>query len=142
MKYGMAILSGLASALFVAGCDTLGEEPVSLPHGLNHIGMSHSGQTETGEMSYYSVKTNGGSQTASGEKLTNDGHTAAHRTLPFGTKVEVTNLRNNRTAVVRINDRGPFISGRIIDVSIGVAKKLDFVGNGVAPCRIEVLSSN
>lgn len=57
----------------------------------------------------------------------------------MGTMVEVTNLANNRSAIVRINDRGPFVRGRIIDVSIGVAGKLDFVGRGVAHCRIEVL---
>lgn len=54
--------------------------------------------------------------------------------------VKVTNLRNDKSAVVRITDRGPFIAGRIIDVSIGTARKLDFVGSGVAPCRVEVLA--
>lgn len=101
--------------------------------------LKSAGRTESGEMSWYSVRTNGGTRTASGEKLSDKAFTAAHRTLPFGTKVKVTNLRNDRTAVVRINDRGPFIEGRIVDVSLGAARKLDFVGSGVAPCRIEVL---
>lgn len=65
--------------------------------------------------------------------------TAAHKTLPFGTYVMVTNLNNGKSAVVRINDRGPFVKGRVIDLSYAAAKMLDLVGPGVAPVRIEVL---
>ncbi len=93
-----------------------------------------------GKASFYSVRTNGGRQTASGERLRNDAATAAHRSLPFGTRVRVTNLRNGRSAVVRINDRGPFIKGRIIDVTISVARQLQMVSAGVVPCTIEVLA--
>ncbi|MEM9015780.1 MAG: septal ring lytic transglycosylase RlpA family protein [Verrucomicrobiota bacterium] len=98
------------------------------------------GEIEEGEMSYYSVETNG-TETASGELLSDSKPTAAHRTLPMGTWVKVTNLMNGKTARVRINDRGPFVEGRIIDVAIGVARKLEFVDRGIAPCRIEVLPS-
>lgn len=96
--------------------------------------------TQRGKMSWYSVKTNGGTATASGKRFTNAGATAAHRTLPFGTKVRVTNLTNNRTQIVTITDRGPFIKGRIIDVSIGTARKLKFVNAGVVSCKVEVLA--
>jgi rare lipoprotein A len=65
--------------------------------------------------------------------------TAAHRTLPFGTQVMVTNLDNGRTAVVRINDRGPFVKERIIDLSYAAARLLDIVGHGTAPVRLDVL---
>lgn len=65
--------------------------------------------------------------------------TAAHRTLPFGTKVMVTNLKNGKSVIVRINDRGPFVRGRIIDLSYAAARMLDMVGQGVVPVRIEVL---
>jgi rare lipoprotein A len=65
--------------------------------------------------------------------------TAAHRTLPFGTRVKVTNLDNGATAVVRINDRGPFVEGRIIDVSGAAAKKLDLMDSGTATVSVEVL---
>ncbi len=105
------------------------------------LGLRKTGQVSQGKMSYYSVKTNGGTRTASGERLSNSGMTAAHKTFPMGTMVEVTNLNNNRSAIVKINDRGPYIHGRIIDVSIGVAGQLDFVSSGVAPCRVEVLKS-
>jgi rare lipoprotein A len=66
--------------------------------------------------------------------------TAAHRTLPFGTRVMVTNLNNGRAAVVRINDRGPFVNERIIDLSYSAARLLDMVESGIAPVRVEVLA--
>lgn len=65
--------------------------------------------------------------------------TAAHRSLPFGTRVRVTNKRNGRSVVVRINDRGPFIRGRIIDVSVAAAHKLGMVQSGIAPVILEIL---
>ena len=97
--------------------------------------------TQRGKMSWYSVKTNGGTVTASGKRFSDSGATAAHRTLRFGTKVRVTNLKNGRSQIVSITDRGPFIKGRIIDVSIGTARKLKFVGDGVVSCKVEVLGT-
>ena len=98
-----------------------------------------SAHTETGKASYYSTKCNGGTHTASGQKLVNSSNTAAHKTLPFGTLVKVTNLKNGRSEVVSITNRGPFCRGRIIDVTIGVAKKLGFINSGVVPVKIEVV---
>ncbi|MUG96620.1 septal ring lytic transglycosylase RlpA family protein [Scytonema sp. UIC 10036] len=80
-----------------------------------------------------------GNRTATGERYNPEGLTAAHRSLPFGTRVRVTNTRNGRSVVVRINDRGPFIRGRIIDLSAGAARILGVMRTGVAPVRIEVL---
>ncbi len=94
---------------------------------------------EHGKASWYSIKTNHGTETASGEVLTNHGATAAHKTLPMGTKVRVTNLANKKSEVVIINDRGPFKKGRIIDVTIGTAKRLGFVQRGIVPVKVEVL---
>lgn len=102
-------------------------------------GYARSDRVYHGKASWYSIKTNHGTVTASGERLRNDARTAAHRSLPFGTRVLVTNLRNGHTAVVRITDRGPFIKGRIIDVTIGVARSLGMVTAGVVPCTVEVL---
>ena len=65
--------------------------------------------------------------------------TAAHRRLPFGTMVKVTRLSNNRTVTVRINDRGPYIPGRIIDLSMAAAGELGMVNRGVAPVKLEIL---
>ncbi|KAL0265443.1 UNVERIFIED_CONTAM: hypothetical protein PYX00_011052 [Menopon gallinae] len=80
-----------------------------------------------------------GKLTANGETYDMTALTAAHRTLPFGTKVKVVNLLNNRCVVVRINDRGPFKEERIIDVSKAAAEELDFIRNGIVPVRIEIL---
>ncbi|BAW95770.1 putative rare lipoprotein A [[Synechococcus] sp. NIES-970] len=81
-----------------------------------------------------------GRRTASGEPFNQYAMTAAHKTLPFGTRVRVTNLRNNRSVVVRINDRGPFTPGRIIDLSRGSAEQIGLVSSGVANVRIDVLN--
>ncbi|MDR3496255.1 MAG: septal ring lytic transglycosylase RlpA family protein [Ancalomicrobiaceae bacterium] len=78
-----------------------------------------------------------GSQTASGERFNMHAMTAAHRTLPIGTWVKVTNLLNGKSVVVRINDRGPFVRGRILDVSRNAAVELDFIARGVTRVRIE-----
>ena len=96
------------------------------------IAVSAQAQTWSGKASYYS-----GGRTASGGHV--GSHTAAHRSLPFGTKVKVTNLRNGRSTVVTINDRGPFVRGRIIDVSTGAAGELGMRGSGVAKVRLSTL---
>lgn len=91
--------------------------------------------TETGQASYYADKFQG-RQTANGETFRQSKKTAAHRTLPFGTKVTVKNLSNGRTVKVRINDRGPFAKGRIIDLSKKAARKIAMVNAGVADVEI------
>lgn len=95
--------------------------------------------TETGKASFYADKFDG-RVTASGEIFKQRKLTAAHRTLPFGSVVKVTNLENNKTVTVTINDRGPFVNDRVIDLSKSAAQKLDFIRKGVAKVRIEVIS--
>jgi rare lipoprotein A len=95
--------------------------------------------TEQGKASWYSIATNRGTRTASGQKLCNVSPTAAHKTLPMGTKVRVTNQANGKSEVVTINDRGPYTRGRIIDVTVGVAERLGFRHRGVVPVKVEVL---
>jgi len=97
-----------------------------------------SNQTQTGTASWYGSKYHG-RKTSSGELYNKNDMTAAHNTLPFGTKVKVTNLANNESVVLRINDRGPFVGNRIIDVSEVAAKKLDMHKQGVATVQVEVL---
>ncbi|MDH5603054.1 MAG: septal ring lytic transglycosylase RlpA family protein [Cyclobacteriaceae bacterium] len=97
-----------------------------------------SGQVQEGKASFYADKFEG-KPTASGEKYRHNQATAAHKTLPFGTKVKVTNLANNKTVVVRVNDRGPFVEGRIIDLSKSAAETLGFVQQGLANVKIEVV---
>ncbi|MDJ0732041.1 MAG: septal ring lytic transglycosylase RlpA family protein [Crocosphaera sp.] len=80
-----------------------------------------------------------GRLTANGERYNQNGLTAAHKSLPFGTQVRVTNLNNGRSVIVRINDRGPYIHGRVIDLSKGAASVIGLVSSGVAPVQLEIL---
>ena len=144
MRFGSPAQFALALAVLLAlpGCVTTtgsggGRASSGIPPGA--IPLRPTGKVYHGKMSWYSVRTNRGTRTASGEPFRNDRRTAAHRTLPFGSLVMVTNLRNGRSQVVRITDRGPFIRGRIIDVAIGVARELDFVNTGVVPVRMELM---
>ncbi|MCB1095022.1 MAG: septal ring lytic transglycosylase RlpA family protein [Verrucomicrobiae bacterium] len=95
-------------------------------------------KTLQGKASWYSTRTNG-TRTASGEPLSDKALTAAHRTLPFGSRVRVTNTANDRQVVVRITDRGPFGKGRVIDLSLEAAKQIDMISAGVVPVRVDVL---
>lgn len=95
-------------------------------------------QVQYGKASFYANKFEGRT-TASGEKYWHSKLTAAHRSFPFNTRVRVTNLENNRSVVVRINDRGPFVKDRIIDVSKSAARKLQFIKDGLCDVKIEVV---
>jgi rare lipoprotein A len=89
----------------------------------------------TGKASYYADSFQG-KKTANGERYQKGKLTAAHKTLPFGTKVKVTNLKNGRSVKVKINDRGPYAKGRIIDLSKKAAKKIGMIQQGVAEVRV------
>ena len=104
----------------------------SLPSGVKVL------EEEYGVASYYADKFHG-RKTASGEVFDMNKISAAHKEMPLGTVVRVTNLKNGRWVVLKINDRGPFVKGRIIDLSYGAAKQLDFVREGTTDVRIEVL---
>lgn len=91
---------------------------------------------EKGKASFYADFFQG-RQTSNGETFKQRKLTAAHRTLPFGTRVRVKNLKNGKTVKVRINDRGPFVDGRIIDLSRKAARKLGMINDGVAPVELE-----
>jgi len=98
------------------------------------------GYTEQGNASWYGDPFNG-RRASNGEIYDMYKLTAAHRTLPFDTRVRVTNLNNGKSTTVRITDRGPFVEGRIIDLSLAAAREIDLVGPGVAPVRVEVLGN-
>jgi len=102
---------------------------------------SHSsGNTHSGLASMYGTKGDGyaGRRSASGERVSSGALTAAHKTLPFGTMVRVTNTRTNRSVVVRINDRGPFVRGRVIDLTPAGARAIGM--SGLAPVSLAVVS--
>src|SRR3954469_1678327 len=108
---------------------------LALSASLYMISCSHK-IVEPGKASYYADKFEG-RQTSNGEIFKQRKKTAAHRTLPFGTKVTVKNLANGKRVKVRINDRGPFVQGRTIDLSKKAAKKLDMVNAGVAEVQLK-----
>ncbi|MEX6502408.1 septal ring lytic transglycosylase RlpA family protein [Pseudomonas zhanjiangensis] len=112
-------------ALLLTGCSSQGIDP----HGYHADGMA----------SWYGARHHG-KPTASGERFDQNALTAAHRSLPFGSRVRVTNLANDKQVVVRINDRGPFSKGRIIDLSRRAAEQLDMLRSGVAPVRLQQLT--
>jgi rare lipoprotein A len=105
---------------------------------LNLFLISGYAQVQTGKASFYADKFEG-THTASGEKYKHNKLTAAHKSLPFGTKVRLTNLANNQTAEVVINDRGPYVEDRIVDVSKAAAEQLGFLNQGLAEVKLEVV---
>jgi peptidoglycan lytic transglycosylase len=126
-----SIVPGLVlGALVLTGC---ARHPPPVPEGPRN-------GVEIGTASWYGPDFHG-RPTSSREIYNMNDMTAAHPTLPFGTYVLVTNLDNQRTAVVRVNDRGPFVGGRIIDLSYAAARVLDMVGPGTARVRLEVLKA-
>ncbi len=125
-SFQMKRLLGLCALLsFLAGCAS--NDTVD-PHGYD----------KTGVASYYGAK-HQGKRTASGERFNKNSLTAAHRQLPFGTRVKVTNLNNDRSCVVRINDRGPHTRGRLIDLSQEAAERLGMLKSGTARVRVQAL---
>jgi len=119
----------LLLALSACGCAT--SHGLVRPHESAQVGLA----------SYYG-RAHDGRHTASGEVFDMHAMTAAHRTLPFGTRVRVTNLSNGRRVVVRINDRGPHKKKRIIDLSYGAAREIGLVGAGVGQVRVEVVGTS
>jgi|GEM_PF-2868873 rare lipoprotein A len=98
-------------------------------------------QTEEGQASYYANKFKG-RRTSSGEKYHPDSLTAAHRTYPFGSLLLVTNKQNGKQVVVKVNDRGPFTKGRVVDLSMKAALHIDMVRSGVVPVRVELAAEH
>ena len=93
---------------------------------------------ERGQASFYADRYQS-LKTASGERYDHGKRTAAHKTLPFGTRVKVTNIKNNKTVVVKINDRGPFVTGRIIDLSKSAFSRIGNTASGILPVTLEVI---
>ena len=128
-------------ALFLvcSGCGIV-SHPVYISTGVRATELVLNGFRQRGIASYYAEAFHG-RLTANGETFDMNAMTCAHLTLPFGTILRVTNLDNERTTTVRINDRGPYVEGRIIDLSRGAARTLDMIESGTANVLIEVIGS-
>lgn len=128
-------LVAILISLLTSGCATI----ISESH---HSGFALyepiPASVETGKASYYAGRWIG-RLTANGEHYHAGDCTAAHKKLKFNTMVRVTNLKNGKSVIVRINNRGPYAKGRILDLSIVAAKKIDMIGDGIIPVRAEVL---
>lgn len=103
------------------------------------VKSSHSQKSFTGVASWYGLKFHG-RQTASGERFNMHAMTCAHKTLPFGTELQVTHLNGGQSVKVRVNDRGPFVRGRVIDLSYAAANKIGILGSGHGPVRVQVVN--
>lgn len=126
-------LAALCLLALLAACAHRHPKPVPPPEPMR-------GKVQEGISSWYGKEFDG-RPTANGETYDMHGLSAAHRTLPLGTTIRVTNLDNGREVVLKVNDRGPFVAGRILDCSYGAAKALGFAGAGLAHVRIEVLKA-
>lgn len=104
------------------------------------VSFSIQAKVQYGMASFYHNKFNG-RLTANGERFHNSKMSAAHKTLPFGTRVRVTNLSNGKSLIVRINDRGPYVKHRIIDLSRTAFKRIESEGKGLARVKVEVIHS-
>ncbi len=140
----LVLASSLAGALGLAGCSHM-PRPDGLPEvpGEPHASDSYEPfeKPVVGEASYYGKEFEG-KKTASGERYHGDELTAAHRTLPFGTRLRVTNLANDKSVKVVVNDRGPHRRHRVIDLSRRAAKELGMLQSGVARVRVEILEED
>ncbi len=123
----------------IQGC-TLVSSPVYCSHGVSAGTVVINGLELRGTASWYGIPFHG-RKTANGETYDMNGRTCAHRTLPFGTILLVTNLGNGKTVTVRVTDRGPFISGRIVDLSRGAAAALDMLDTGTAQVSLKVVGN-
>lgn len=129
----MRLILKAAVVAGVIGCAMVPAAEIADAHSTGKHGKIYNGSA-----SWYGGRFHG-RKTASGERFNMNTLTAAHRTLPFGTKVRVTNRRNGRSVVVRINDRGPYAGGRIIDLSRAAAGAVGMIGSGVAPVTLQIL---
>jgi rare lipoprotein A len=133
LEVGMPASKGMAALLLasaLAACAAPGPPPARVAPGFSEVGLA----------SWYGPGFRR-RRTADGERFNTNGLTAAHRSLPLGAEVKVTNLENGRSVIVRINDRGPYLRGRIIDLSAAAARALGMRADGLVRVRIELVSA-
>lgn len=128
MKHVRKKLLAIAAAMLISACSNM--QPTS--------SFGSIGYTETGQASFYANK-HQSKKTASGEPYSHNLKTAAHRKLPFGTRIKVTNIKNSKSVVVRVNDRGPYIKGRIVDLSKSAFSSIASTASGIISVELEVV---
>ncbi len=133
MGFALKTLAVILISVFMWGCSSI--KPTDAT---GRSSAYRPGYVETGKASFYANR-HQSKKTASGEIYDHKLHTAAHKTLPFGTKVRVTNMENGKIVVVKINDRGPFVKGRILDLSRSAFSSIANVSSGIIEVKIEVI---
>ena len=137
MRFALNALVAILISTFLWGCSSVQPKvPSTQPTGTNS--ENRPAYIETGKASFY-ANLHQSKKTASGEIYDHKLNTAAHKKLPFGTKVRVTNLANGKTVVVKINDRGPFVKGRILDLSKSAFSSIASTSSGVINVKVEVI---
>jgi rare lipoprotein A len=134
-RWILTLLFAVLPLLLVQGCGRPSRSPYRDWKKIERATWIDGNRVQEGIVSWYDEST----WTAMGTRFDPEQMTAAHKTLPFGTMVRVTRLDNRRSVVVQINDRGPFIEGRVIDLARRPAREMDLLVKGVAPCRVEVV---
>jgi rare lipoprotein A len=135
-------LTGLTALIATLALPTVAAATPSVTSSQPHVAVESRQliAQSVGQASFYGNEPGeGGPLTANGERYNPGGYTAAHRSLPFGTRVRVTSPNTGRSVVVRINDRGPFVGGRVIDLSVGAARAIGLTSSGVGTVHMEVL---
>ncbi len=138
MRFALKVLAVIFISACMWGCSSAQHKAPPVQSTGTTSNVYRPGYTETGKASFY-ANVHQLKKTASGEIYDHQLSTAAHRKLPFGTKIRVTNLANGKTVVVKINDRGPFIKGRILDLSKSAFSSIANVSSGIIEVKIEVL---
>ena len=138
MKNILTRASLMAPLLFVAACNTTASNDPSATGSISQANLETGMALQKGVASWYGPGFHG-RRTASGERFNSNEMTAAHRSLPFGTRLRVVNEANGRSVVVRVNDRGPFAKRRVLDLSLSAAKEIQMVSGGKAMVRLELL---
>lgn len=129
MRFHTLMICALSTLVALAGCSSLAPRPTQQ--------IAQPGKVQVVRASHYGGKDWDGRVTASGERFDSSRLTAAHRTLPFGSKLKVTNPRNGKSTIVTVNDRGPYTRGRALDLSLRAAQELDLTAEGVSEVQIE-----
>lgn len=140
MRRWLPALAVCALAVGISGCVSSPRFTFAKPPRAGESAPAVAGSAQEGMASYYAEEFNG-RKTSNGEVYDMNQMTAAHRTLPFNTRVRVVNELTGKSVIVRINDRGPFKDDRIIDLSLAAAKTLELIGSGTAPVRLEIVSA-
>ena len=136
----MTLAKTITYSVFLSGMAVVASSTMATAEPGSAASYTAAASVQSGKASWYGPGFHG-RRTANGERFNTNAYTAAHKTLPFGTKLKVTNLRNGKSVKVVVNDRGPFTGGRVLDVSRGAARHLGMIASGTAKVKVQLASN-